>query len=217
MCGRYTVQVDMVELHRRFKVALDDIYQKNYNCAPTEELPVITNRNPETLSYYRWGLVPFWAKDIRMGFKMINTRKETFLEKDSFRNILEKRRCLVIADGFYEWKKSPDRKEPYRFILKDGNPYAFAGLWEYNKDLNVNSFSIITTTANELVAPIHDRMPAILPPETETRWLSKALDPVEALDMLQPYPSDLMRAYQVRQEVGNVKNKNPELIEPVEG
>lgn len=217
MCGRYTVQVDMVELHRRFKVALDDIYQKNYNCAPTEELPVITNRNPEMLSYYRWGLVPFWAKDIRMGFKMINTRKETFLEKDSFRNILEKRRCLVIADGFYEWKKSPDRKEPYRFILKDGNPYAFAGLWEYNKDLNVNSFSIITTTANELVAPIHDRMPAILPPETETRWLSKALDPVEALDMLQPYPSHLMRAYQVRQEVGNVKNKNPELIEPVEG
>lgn len=207
----------MMELHRRFKVALDDLYQKNYNAAPTEELPVITNRKPDVLSYFRWGLLPFWAKDIRMGFKMINTRCESFREKESFRNILEKRRCLVIADGFYEWKETSGQKAPYRFTLINGEPYAFAGLWEYNKDFNINSFSIITTTANELVEPIHDRMPVILKPESESLWLSEALDPLEALDMLQPYPADEMRAYKVRPEVGNVKNKNPELIEPAEG
>jgi putative SOS response-associated peptidase YedK len=216
MCGRYTVQVDMVEIHRRFKVAFDDLYQKNYNCAPSENLPVITNKRPEKLGYFHWGLVPFWAKDPKIGYKMINARAESLMEKASFRNALEKRRCLVVADGFYEWKKTDRGKQPYRLTVKDGPLFAFAGIWEHHKEFRISSFSIITTEANELVEPIHDRMPVILLPEHEKKWLDESLDPVEALDMLRPYPSEMMDAYPVSQEVGNVKNKFPELIIPLE-
>lgn len=215
MCGRYTVQVDMIELHRRFKVVLDELYQKNYNCAPTEHLPVITNKQPDKLSYFHWGLVPFWSKDLKIGFKMINARAESLMEKDTFRNALERRRCLVVADGFYEWKSTNGDKQPYRLTVTDGPLFAFAGIWEYNRDLQINSFSIITTSPNELVEPIHDRMPVILLPEYESKWLSNSLDPVEALDMLRPYPADLMNAYPVSKAVGNVRNKNPELINPL--
>ena len=215
MCGRYTVQVDMIEVHRRFKVALDDLYQKNYNCAPTEKLPVITNKHPEILSHFQWGLVPFWAKDAKTGFKMINVRRESLAEKPSFKNIMEKRRCLVVADGFYEWKKSGKQKQPFRIMLKTGAAYAFAGIREYHKEFNLLTFSIITTTANELVEPIHDRMPVILQPESEHKWLDPHLDPTEAMDLLQPYPAELMTAYPVSNLVGNVRNKNPELIHPL--
>jgi putative SOS response-associated peptidase YedK len=215
MCGRYTVQVDMVEIHRRFKVALDDIYQKNYNCAPTENLPVITNKKQDQLSHYHWGLVPFWARDLKIGYKMINTRAESLTEKGTFKNALEKRRCLVIADGFYEWKKTANGKQPYRLVVKKGPLFAFAGIWEYHKDLKLASFSIITTSANDLVEPIHDRMPVILKPEHEKKWLSESLDPLEAKDLLQSYPAELMEAYPVSQDVGNVRNKYPELIIPL--
>jgi putative SOS response-associated peptidase YedK len=215
MCGRYTVQVDMVEVHRRFKVALDELYQKNYNCAPTENLPVITNKSPEKLNYFHWGLIPFWAKDRKIGFKMINARAESLMEK-TFKNALEKRRCLVVADGFYEWKTEGKTKQPYRIVVKESPLFAFAGLWEYNKDLNISSFTIISTTANELVEPIHDRMPVILRPEFEKKWLDTDIDPMEIQDMLQPYPADHMTAYPVSSAVGNVRNKHPELIMPIE-
>ncbi|MGK7396572.1 MAG: SOS response-associated peptidase [Candidatus Cyclobacteriaceae bacterium M3_2C_046] len=216
MCGRYTVQIDMVELHRRFKVVLDDIYQKSYNSAPSEKLPVITNQDPNQLNYFHWGLVPFWAKDKKIGYKMINARAETILEKSSYKHALQRRRCLVVADGFYEWKKLDNhQKQPYRITLQDEEPYAFAGIWEYNQDLQLHSFSIITTEANELVKDIHDRMPVILKPENETRWLDHNLDLQEIQDFLIPYPADLMKAYQVSRAVGNAHNKSPDLIKRV--
>ena len=216
MCGRYTVQIDMVELHKRFKVVLDEIYQKSYNCAPSENLPIITNKDPGCLNYYHWGLVPFWANDPKIGYRMINSRAETLSEKKSFRHALEKRRCLVIADGFYEWKKLDKKnRQPYRIILKNEAPFAFAGIWERNKDLDINSFSIITTEANDLVQDIHDRMPVILKREDEEKWLNDGLDPVDALDLLKPYPSGLLDIYPVDKAVGNANNKSPDLIKKI--
>lgn len=213
MCGRYTIQVDMVELHRRFKVVLDDIYNKNYNCAPTENLPVITNKDQEKINYYKWGLVPYWAKEAKIGYKMINARSETILEKKSFSVPLERKRCLVLADGFYEWKKLDKKnKQPYRILLKSRTPFAFAGLWERNKLLGLNTFCIITTEANQLVSNLHDRMPVILKEEDERLWLDKDLDPLQALDLLKPYPTELMEAYPVSKAVGNADNKSPDLI-----
>ncbi|MFW5760863.1 MAG: SOS response-associated peptidase [Cyclobacteriaceae bacterium] len=218
MCGRYTVQIDMVALHERFKVALNEMYAKSSNCAPTEELPVITNKQPEELKLFRWGLVPFWAKDLKIGFKMINARADTILEKKSFSLPLQKRRCLVLADSFYEWKKLDKKnKQPYRIMLKSAQPFTFAGIWEYNGVLNVNTYSIITTDANELVNEVHDRMPVILKPEDEQKWLSDSLDLKEAVDMLRPFPAEKMKMYQVNPAVGNARNKDPELTQPWHG
>jgi putative SOS response-associated peptidase YedK len=218
MCGRYTVQIDMVTLHERFKVVLNEMYEQSANCAPTETLPVITNKHPETLSLYRWGLVPHWAKDIKIGFKMINARADTITQKKSFSAPLEKRRCLVVADSFYEWKRIDNKtKQPYRIMLKNARPFAFAGIWDYNRHLNVNSYSIITTDANEIVNDIHDRMPVILKPEDETKWLSEESDQQEVLDLLQPYPAEEMELYPVSAAVGNARNKSPELSRPLHG
>lgn len=218
MCGRYTVQIDMVELHERFKVVLNEMYEQSANCAPTEELPVVTNKNPEELKLFRWGLVPFWAKDLKIGFKMINARADTILDKKSFSLPLEKRRCLVLADGFYEWKKlGNNQKQPYRILLKKAKPFAFAGIWEYNHQLKVNSYSIITTDANEIVNDVHDRMPVILKPEDEKKWLSDGLDLQEAVDMLKPYPAEDMEMYPVNPAVGNARNKDPQLTHPWHG
>jgi putative SOS response-associated peptidase YedK len=218
MCGRYTVQIDMIELHERFKVVLNDMYGPSSNCAPTEELPVVTNRAPEEVNYYRWGLVPFWAKDLKIGYKMINARAETITDKKSFSAPLQKRRCLVLADSFYEWKKlDKQNKQPYRIRLQGGKPFAFAGIWEHNKGLQVNSYAIITTDANEMVNQVHDRMPVILKPEDEQRWLSDSLDLKEAVDLLQPYPAEAMEMYPVNPAVGNARNKDPELTQPWHG
>jgi putative SOS response-associated peptidase YedK len=176
---------------------------------------VILNEGDRVIQLLRWGLVPFWAKDPSIGSQMINARAETLAEKPAFRNALKKRRCLVLADGFYEWKKAPTGKIPMRITLASGEPFAFAGLWE-NWDTPdgdvLRTFTIVTTTPNALLEPIHNRMPVILRPEHEPLWMDNAADPAAWLDVLRPYPAELMTAYPVSKRVNFVGNDDPEVL-----
>ena len=166
--------------------------------------------------FMKWGLIPFWAKDPKIGARMINARAETVAEKPAFRNALKKRRCLVLADGYYEWQKTPVGKRPFRIVLKSGEPFAMAGLWETWKDPQgkvVPSCTIITTSANNYLAPIHNRMPVILPREVEGLWLDSGTEEADSLThMLVPGPDDTLDAYEVSTMVNNSRNHSPEII-----
>lgn len=169
------------------------------------------------IALLRWGLVPFWAKDEKISYSTFNARGEEVATKPAFKEAFKARRCLVLADGFYEWKKIDAKtKQPYRFTLGNGGPFAFAGLWERwtRGPEPIESFTIITTAANELVAEIHYRMPVILDPSDYDTWL-RAKDPAEAQSLLKPFPADRMKAYPVSSRVGNVKNNDPQLIDAV--
>ena len=226
MCGRSSLSKNEKDLEERFDATFysDELEQynplPNYNVAPTHAMPVITNEDQQHFRAYRWGLIPFWAKDRKLGYKMINARIETLFEKSTFKKAVSKRRCLVPADGFYEWKKTPQGKQPYRIQTTDQEIFSMAGIWERWKDpadgQMVFTFSVITQGPNELMKDIHDRMPAILRPDQESLWLSEDLPPQELVDMIEPYPSDLMRAYPVSSRVGNVRNNDADLIKPSE-
>ena len=215
MCGRFTIFADPGRLAERFDASLPpDGLRPRYNAAPTQSLPVLLNEGDRVIQLLRWGLVPFWAKDASIGSQMINARAETLAEKPSFRNALKKRRCLVLADGFYEWKKTTTGKAPMRISLASGEPFAFAGLWEIwdaPEGDKLRTFTIITTTPNDLVEPIHNRMPVILRPELEPLWLDNDADKDAWLDVLRPYPAELMTAYLVSKRVNFVSNDDPEL------
>lgn len=194
-----------------------------YNIAPTQDALVI-RRHPETgqrsADMLRWGLLPGWAKDASGGARMINARAETVADKPSFRAAFAKRRCLVPADGFYEWQTLPrGARQPWLIARADGDLFSFAGLWEGWRAPDgtiVRSFTIITTEANAGLRPIHERMPVILPPEVYTAWLDPATPADDALAMLRPAPDDLLTAYRVSTRVNNVRNDDPECAAPVE-
>ncbi len=219
MCGRYSITVPTSQLAERFDAAPpSETPGPHYNAAPTQELPVLLNEGERQIQLLRWGLIPHWSKDTSTAYKMINARSETLDEKPAYRDTFKKRRCLVLADGFYEWQKTGKGKTPIRFTLKSGEPFAFAGLWENWKDPEGNwlrTFTIITGKANALVAPVHDRMPMILLPENEKTWLDNEAGPTIWGNMLQPYPAELMRAYPVSTRVNATSNDDPSLIEPV--
>lgn len=218
MCGRYTIIAKAEEIEKRFNVAVPETYSARYNAAPTQILPVITNESPKGLSFFHWGLIPGWAKDKSISSKLINARAETISEKASFKSALKNRRCLVIADGFYEWKRTTKKsKIPYRIILNSNRLFAFAGLWEEYEDENqeiVNTFTIITTNANTTVSKIHDRMPVILNQETEQEWLNASLSTEEHINLLQPYDANKMEYHTISPLVNSVANDNPQLIAP---
>ena len=169
MCGRYTLIADLGDLAQRFEFDGSDFsYDPGYNIAPTESVLTVRNVEGRAVAFMKWGLIPFWAKDSKIGSRMINARAETVAEKPAFRNALKKRRCLVLADGYYEWQKTPVGKRPFRIVMRSGESFAFAGIWETWKDIQGNvvpSCTIITTAANDFLAPIHNRMPVILPRE----------------------------------------------------
>lgn len=216
MCGRFTLFTDPELLAERFQASLPaDELRPRYNAAPTQQLPVILNDGSPAIQLLQWGLVPFWAKDPAIGSRMINARSETLTEKPAFRAAFKKRRCLVLADGFYEWQKTPDGKQPMRITLAAGEPFAMAGLWEnWNAPDGslLRTFTIITGEPNELVAPIHNRMPAILLPEHEAIWLDNAAEPAIWQDILRPYPAERMTAYPVSRRVNFVGNDDAELV-----
>ena len=217
MCGRYTLISDLGDLAQRFEFDGSDFsYDPGYNIAPTESVLTVRNVEGREAALMRWGLIPFWAKDPKIGSRMINARAETVAEKPAFRNALKKRRCLVLADGYYEWQKTPVGKRPYRIIMKSGEPFAMAGLWETWKDHQgkvVPSCTIITTAANDFLAPIHDRMPVILPREMEELWLDPVTDDAAVLTgILTPYSDDGMDAYEVSTLVNYARNDGPEVI-----
>lgn len=217
MCGRFTIFADPDRLAERFQAALPaDGLQPRYNAAPTQYLPVILNDGPPAIQLLQWGLVPFWAKDPSIGSRMINARAETLAEKPAFRAALKKRRCLVLADGFYEWQKTPTGKQPMRITLASGEPFAMAGLWETWDAPDgslLRTFTIVTGEPNELVAAIHNRMPTILLPEHEALWLDNAAEPAIWLDILRSYPAERMAAYPVSRRVNHVANDDPGLVE----
>ena len=226
MCGRSSLTKQEKELEERFHASFysEDLERynplPNFNVAPTHMHPVITSKEPDQFHLFRWGLIPFWAKDVKIGYKMINARVETILEKPSYRNAVKKRRCLVPFDGFYEWKKGPKgQKLPFRIITTNVEIFTIAGIWETWKSPDgelIKSFSLLTQKANALVNDIHDRMPAILLPEQEKLWIDEQLSPEEAIKLIEPYPVEWMKAYRVSTAVNNVRENNPDLIKPIE-
>ena len=219
MCGRYSLIADLQDLARQFEFdAAGFENPPRYNVAPTQPVLTVTNREERQAEYMRWGLIPSWAKDASIGNRMINARGETVAQKPSFRNALQRRRCLVLADGFYEWQKVGKSKRPMRIVMKSRKPFAFAGLWESWRDPQgetVRSCTIVTTEANYLLRPIHERMPVILPRELEEFWLDgDVIDSAALTDVLAPYPEDPMEVFEVSTLVNKATNNGPELIVP---
>ena len=222
MCGRYSLIADLGELARRFEFDGDWLaFDSAYNIAPTQDVLTVVGGETRRGGFMRWGLVPWWAKDVSIGSRMINARAETVAEKPAFRDALRRRRCLVIADGFYEWQRTGDSRRPMRVVIRSGEPFAFAGLWSVWKDPDGNrvpSCAIITTTANDLLRPVHDRMPVVLPREMEALWLdSNVDDPNMLASVLTPYADDAMQVYEVSNLVNSAANDGPEVIEPSAG
>ncbi len=224
MCGRSSLTKTEKELEERFKATFysDDLERynplPNYNVAPTNMQPVIINKDIQHINIYRWGLIPSWAKDEKVGYNMINARVESLLEKPAFKNILKQKRCIVPMDGFYEWKKMGKDKQPYRIFTKDKEIFGVAGLydsWTNPMGTTINSYTIITLEANEFMQSLHGRMPAILNDEAEKMWLDDSLSSADLLSLLIKYESDKMDSYAVSTKVGNVKERGKELIEKV--
>ena len=215
MCGAYSLRTDFETLAKRFKAEPpSDSYSIRYNIRPTQAVPVIRNTNSQQIELVSWGIIPFWDKTGKK--TIINARKDS-LEKPTFRKSFYERRCLALADGFYEWMWINDQKakRPYRFLLESEQPFAFAGIWNEDREGNKLYCAIITTEPNKLVSPIHDRMPAILKPQAEAEWLSLDTTPQQALELLQPYQDAEMRAYEVSKLVNSPANDIPKVIKPV--
>jgi len=220
MCGRYTLTVHPGELMERFDLkAADFAPPARYNVAPTQQVAVIYDETPQVLSNAQWGLIPSWSKDPSIGSRMINARAETLLEKPSFRNLVKKRRCLVLADSLYEWRTNADgTKTPMRIMLKSHEAFGFAGLWDAWKTPEgewLKTCTIITGEPNEIVAPIHNRMAVILPRGIEHDWLNHDDEIGHTLSLLKPYPAEDMIAYEVSKKINSPKNDEPSVLQPV--
>ena len=214
MCGRYSISTEIKVIEKRFKIDVTN-YEPRYNAAPGQLLPIITGENPEGFSFFYWGMTPKWSKNGQISQKLINARAETVNAKASFKQAFARRRCLIPADGFYEWKAVGKKtKIPHRITLQGAEPFAFAGIWEEFEDEgeNMHTFSIITTEANSLVADIHDRMPVILHPKDEQAWLSNDSNEEALIELLRPYEAEQMVQYSVSPRVNSVANEGPELI-----
>ena len=220
MCGRFTLNSNLDALQLRFGFEARDLeYRPRYNIAPTQPVLAVVNDGGRRAEFMRWGLIPFWAKDPKIGSRMINAVGETAAAKPAFRAAFKKRRCLVLADGFFEWRKEGKAKVPTYIFLKSGEPFAMAGLWETWKNPEgelLRSCTIVTTQPNEFIAPIHNRMPVILSQETEALWLDPMTEEASTLNpLLIPSPSEDLDSYVVSNLVNSPKNSGPECIAPV--
>ena len=235
MCGRYTLMTPAGELESRFGATFDDPPAPRYNCAPGQSLPVVADDDPGQFKQFKWGLIPSWADDASVGNDLINARAETVDEKPSFADAFERRRCLVPADGFYEWVDGDGgTKQPYRVAFGDDRPFAMAGLWDRwepthtqtglsdfgggggsDRDADViESFTIVTTEPNDVVSDLHHRMAVVLGPEAESTWLHGSSE--DAAGVLEPHSGAEWRAYPVSTRVNSPANDAPDLVEPVE-
>ncbi len=222
MCGRYALYTDIYEWSQ-FAVPwpFEDGFNwtASYNIAPSHFAPVVLNLASPVIARYRWGLVPSWSKDPAIGNRMINARAESVAEKAAFREPFRKRRCVVLADGFFEWKKSGRKKTPVYFGAKNRELLGFAGLWDHYQPLtgeHLRTFTIITTQPNELVEPIHNRMPVILAPENYSQWLAASPpDPSSLRALLRPCPTERLEFHLVSQYVNNPMNNSAECVQPV--
>lgn len=222
MCGRFTLTIDPSHLQEAFPWAVipNDLAPR-YNIAPSQPVAVIPNTGDSLLSFYKWGLIPSWSKDPSIGERMINARSETLAEKPSFRNAYRRRRCLILADGFFEWKQNPGmkNKQPIYIRLIDARPFAFAGLWESwspPDGSELRTCTIITTQPNSLLEPIHNRMPVILNPEVYNKWLNpNDMLPSQLNELLVSYPADEMIAIPVSKLVNSPQYDSVEIIKPI--
>jgi putative SOS response-associated peptidase YedK len=219
MCGRYTLSTSVETLAQRFHVVLScEVLTPTYNAAPSQALPVICNTHSQEITMSAWGFVPEWA-DGRADVKpLINARAETIATKPTFRQAFRSKRCLVLTDGFYEWKRAGKSKVPHRIALKSGEPFAFAGIWSTVHDPSgrpYTTFAILTTEANELVAQIHNRMPVILHARDEATWLNQRCAPDEAQALLVPFPADLLTLYEVSPRVNSPVYNTLDALHPV--
>ena len=224
MCGRYRLSRRKQLVEEYFDTESDELeWTPRYNIAPSQPVPVI-RQNPKEprreLSLMRWGLIPSWAKDASVAARMINARSETAGTKPAFRDPLTNRRCLIPADGFYEWVRTGKVKQPYCFEVNDGELFAFAGIWDHWRDPNnniVETCSILTTSPNALTSAVHDRMPVILDPDNYDIWLDPGMrDVATASEVLKPYLAQLMRCYPISTRINHVANDDEECSAPVE-
>ena len=225
MCGRFSLTTAPEAMRALFDYENFPNLAPRYNIAPTQEVAAVrraADSAPRELAMLRWGLVPRWAKDISIGARMINARAETVAEKPAFRDAFKKRRCLVPADGFYEWRIEDGKKQPFRIGMKGGAPFAFAGLWESwsppdgAAGATVESVTIITTAANDRLRPIHPRMPVILDAADYGKWLdADGVDGAATRALLRPYPAQPMAFYRVDPRVNNARNDDAACIEPL--
>jgi len=221
MCGRYVLRAILQQLKETYGAVPAGTFalEPNYNVAPSAHMPVVLETNDQRLIRpHRWGLVPFWADSLKTGYSMINARAESLAKKRSFQKPFSSQRCIVPASGFYEWKTTKSAKAPHFIHRKESELMHFAGLYEQWRDGNgeiVNSYTIITTDANDSVSELHDRMPAMLLPGEFDIWLDPSNNDTAMLgDLLRPWPEDDIEFYRVKNEVGNVRNNRPELLEP---
>ena len=222
MCGRFVLSLTAVELQLALPwLTVPAQLIPRYNIAPGQPVAVVPNDGRHRVDLFNWGLIPSWAQDEKIGYRLINARAETLADKPSFRSAFRRRRCLIPADGFYEWQTASAAKTkiPMLIRLRSGEPFAFAGLWEEwhaTDGSQILSCTIITTTPNELLAPIHNRMPVIVPPAAYEQWLDPAEQRPQSLQpLLAPYPAEQMEAHAVSREVNSPKNDYPALLEPV--
>ena len=222
MCGRFTLTAEAKELAKRFGIEISASFYKSiaprYNIAPTQPVVVLADDGKRYLTQMRWGLIPSWAKDPAIGNRMINARAETLTIKPAFRVAIRKRRCLIVADGFYEWQKRGRVKQPVRIVLKSRESFGFAGLWDTwksPKGEEIKSCAIITTEANELLKDVHDRMPVILRREKEDLWLNPDAELAHLLALLNSYRSEEMEAYPVSRAVNSPQHNDPGCVVPI--
>ena len=220
MCGRFTLISSVADLQLRFGFEAEPVeVRPRYNIAPTQQVLAVVNDGTRRGAMMRWGLVPSWAKDVKIGNRMINAVSETAATKPTFRSAFRRRRCLVLADGFFEWMREGKERFPMYFTPKSGEPMAFAGLWENWKSPEgdwISSCTILTTSANSLIEPVHNRMPVVLSSETEALWLDPLTETPENLEpLLLPAPPELLTVREVSPVVNNVRNDSPDCIVPV--
>ncbi|MCK4339580.1 MAG: SOS response-associated peptidase [Candidatus Cloacimonetes bacterium] len=221
MCGRFSRRMTTEEIAESFEAGqiLCDL-EPSYNVAPSQDVVAIINGEDKKLVTFKWGLIPYWSKDPSVGYKMINARAESISEKPSFKLPLKSKRCLIIADGFYEWRKEQGNKIPMFFHLKSHKPFGFAGLYDNWTSIDgekISTCTIITTDANELMKQIHYRMPVILPKEKESIWIDSNIHDIDILlPILKPYDSNLMEMYEVSRFVNSPKNNSKECIQPIQ-
>lgn len=221
MCGRYSLTTPAESVRRLFDYGDRPNLRPRYNIAPTDEVPVVRlarDGGARELVMMRWGLVPWWAEDTKIGAKTINARAETLARKPAFRDAFRERRCLVAADGFYEWRKEGKLRRPFRITRRDHGPFAFAGLWDHftpAEGAPIVSFTIITTEANALLRPLHGRMPVIVGADDHRTWLSPGAGAPALQALLRPFPDDELSFFEVSPRVNKVANDDASLIEPV--
>lgn len=225
MCGRSSLTVTEKELEKAFDAQFysDELERynplPNFNVAPSHIMPVIPSDDKEHFRPHRWGLIPFWADEKNIGYKMINARIETVLQSNAYRVPMKERRCLVPMDGYYEWKATDDGKQPFRIQTTDQEIFMVAGLWEEWEDKDgevIRSYTVIVQDASESISHIHDRMPALLLKDQQEAWLDLGIPAKEAISMIEPYPDDLLTYDKVSRKVNNVKNNEEELVEPID-